>query len=56
MRPSNLFFLTNKPDKTQKSFVIKSFLKKEIQSFDLYYDKNGLNDLNDEEKSKIPPH
>jgi len=56
MRPSNLFFLTNKPDKTQKSFVIKSFLKKEIQNFDLYYDWHGINDLNDEEKVKIPPH
>ena len=39
MRPTNLFYLTNKHDKSQRSLLIKKFLKNEMENFDEYFEK-----------------
>jgi len=43
MRPTNIHFRTNHPDKSQKTFLIKKYLKKEGEHFDDYYDEYNMN-------------
>ena len=41
MRPTNLLFSSGKQDKSQKSSLIKCFMKREMQAFDEYYNSGS---------------
>ena len=40
MRPSNVYYLTNKIEKGQRSLLTKKFLKNEMNKFDEYFEED----------------
>jgi hypothetical protein len=42
MRPTNILYMTNKYDKNNKGYLIKSYLKKEMIKFDQWYEENSV--------------